>query len=92
MSLYYEASQVLEAAQKNGGSIKSPVFSKKTWKSDPKALFALSTEASKWSEILSELIERSNVLGTEKQVCAAILTYWLLSLSFRLVETFAAAY
>lgn len=68
MSLYYEAAQVLDSAQKDGGSIKSLVFSKQDRKSDPKALFALSTEASKWSEILAEVIENSGVLKAEKQV------------------------
>ena len=68
MSLYHEAAQVLESIRKNGGSIKSNVFVKKTWKSDPKALFALTTEASKWSEILSEVIEHSGILKAEKQV------------------------
>jgi hypothetical protein len=99
MSLYYEAAQVLEVAKKNGGSIKSHVFSNKTWKSNSKSLFALSTEASKWSEILSEVIERSDVLGVEKQVCAvfiadvpASLTCMLLSFSFRVVECFVIRY
>lgn len=68
MSLYHEASQVLESIRKHGGSIKSHVFSKKSWKSDPKTLFALTTEASKWSDILTEVIEKSGILKTEKQV------------------------
>ena len=68
MSLYHEAAQVLESISKNGGSIKSTIFAKKTWKSDSKALFALTTEASKWSEILSEVIEHSGVLKAERQV------------------------
>jgi putative methyltransferase len=67
MSLYHEASQVLENIRKNGGSIKSVVL-KKTWKSDSKALFALATKASKWSEILKEVLENSGVLKAEKQV------------------------
>ena len=68
MSLYHEAAQVLESAQRDGGSIKSHVFSKKDWKSDPKALFARATEASKWSDVLSEVIEKSDLLNAEKQV------------------------
>lgn len=68
MSLYYEAAEVLEAATNNGGSIKSLVFGRKDWKSNPKALFALATEAAKWSEVLSEVIERSGLLKVEKQV------------------------
>lgn len=68
MSLYYEAVDVIEAATTNGGSIKSIVFGRKDWKSNPKALFALATEAAKWSEILSEVIEKGGLLKIEKQV------------------------
>ncbi|KAK4505741.1 hypothetical protein PRZ48_003706 [Zasmidium cellare] len=66
MSLYHEAADILEKAQKNGGSLKSIVFGKKTWKTDAKTLFALTSEAAKWSEVLSEVVERSGVLGVEK--------------------------
>ncbi|KAF2161247.1 hypothetical protein M409DRAFT_69866 [Zasmidium cellare ATCC 36951] len=68
MSLYHEAADILERAQKNGGSLKSIVFGKKTWKTDGKTLFALTSEAAKWSEILSEVVERSGVLGVEKSL------------------------
>jgi 25S rRNA (cytosine2278-C5)-methyltransferase len=68
MSLYHEAAEVLKTASNGGGSLKSIAFGKKRWKSDQKTLFALTTEACKWSEILSEIIENGNVLGKEKQV------------------------
>lgn len=68
MSLYHEAVQVLNAAAYQGGSLKSLIFGKKDWKSDRKTLFALSTEAAKWSEVLSEVIEASEVLMVEKTV------------------------
>ncbi|CAK1361854.1 25S rRNA (cytosine-C(5))-methyltransferase rcm1 [Cercospora beticola] len=68
MSLYHEAAEILTAAQKQGGSLKSLVFGKKTWKSDPKALFALTTETAKWSQVLSEVLEKSGVLGVEKNL------------------------
>jgi putative methyltransferase len=68
MSLYHEAAQVLEKATRDGGSIKLLVFGKKDWKSDPKTLYALTTEAAKWSEILSEAIDHSGFLTNEKQV------------------------
>ena len=48
--------------------MKSLVFGKKTWKTDPKALFALTTETAKWSQVLSEVLEKSGVLGVEKNV------------------------
>lgn len=68
MSLYHEAAEILEKAKKNGGSLKSIVFGKKTRKTDAKTLFALTTEAAKWSEILSDVVERSGILGVEKAV------------------------
>ena len=69
MSLYQEAAQVLDIARQNSGSFKSIVFGRKDWKSNPKTLYALTTEATKWSEILSEVLENSQVLKIEKQVC-----------------------
>lgn len=68
MSLYYEAARILEAARDNQGSIKSITFGRQDWKSDRKALFALATETAKWSSILSEVIENSDVLKIERQV------------------------
>lgn len=68
MSLYHEAAEIVEKTQKNGGSLKSIVFGKKTWKTDAKTLFALTSEAAKWSEVLSEVVERSGILGAEKSV------------------------
>ena len=68
MSLYHEAAKVLASSQAGDTSIKSLVYNKKGWKSDPKTLFALSTEAAKWSEVLSEVVERSGLLKAEKQV------------------------
>ncbi|EMF15582.1 NOL1/NOP2/sun domain protein [Sphaerulina musiva SO2202] len=68
MSLYHESAEILAASQKNGGSLKSLVFGKKTWKSDPKALYALTTETAKWSTILSEVLEKSGLLKIEKKL------------------------
>ncbi|OTA28127.1 hypothetical protein BTJ68_09938 [Hortaea werneckii EXF-2000] len=78
MSLYHEAAGILQAVRKEQASVKSLVFSKKGWKSDPKTLFALSTEAAKWSEVLSETLEKSGILGVEKQLTpelALVLTH-----------------
>ncbi|EME85354.1 uncharacterized protein MYCFIDRAFT_108693, partial [Pseudocercospora fijiensis CIRAD86] len=66
MSLYHEAAEILNTANKSGGSLKSLVFGKKSWKSDPKALFALTAETAKWSDILSDVLEKSGVLKAEK--------------------------
>ncbi|KXT14351.1 hypothetical protein AC579_3996 [Pseudocercospora musae] len=66
MSLYHEAAEILNTAKKSGASLKSLVFGRKSWKSDPKALFALATETAKWSDILSDVLEKSGVLKVEK--------------------------
>jgi putative methyltransferase len=70
MSLYHEAAEILTSARTHGGSLKSLVFGQKTWKSDPKALFALTTETAKWSVVLSEVLQKSGVLTVEKNVSA----------------------
>ncbi|RMY98391.1 hypothetical protein D0860_08520 [Hortaea werneckii] len=78
MSLYHEAAGILQAVRREQASVKSLVFSKKGWKSDPKTLFALSTEAAKWSDVLSEALEKSGILGVEKQLTpelALVLTH-----------------
>ena len=72
MSLYHEAAEILTAAKEHGGDLKSLTFSKKTWKNNPKTLFALTIEAAKWSEILSEVVEKSGILGIEKTVSLLI--------------------
>ncbi|KAI7564583.1 hypothetical protein KC317_g6961, partial [Hortaea werneckii] len=78
MSLYHEAAGILQSVRKEQASVKSLVFSKKGWKSDPKTLFALGTEAAKWSEVLSETLEKSGILSIEKQLTpelALVLTH-----------------
>lgn len=68
MSLYHEAAEVLTAANTEGGSLKSLVFGKKTWKTNARTLYALTVEAAKWSNILSEVVEKSGVLKVEQNV------------------------
>ena len=68
MSLYHEAASVLTNAEKVGGSLKSRIYDKKNLKSNPAQLFALVTEASKWSRVLKEVVERSGILKDERKV------------------------
>jgi putative methyltransferase len=68
MSLYYEAAAVLANPDKAGGSLKSRIYKKKDLKSSPAQLVALITEASKWSVVLKDVIEKSGVLAEEKKV------------------------
>lgn len=70
MSLYFEAAAILANDDKIGGSLKSRIFKKKDLKSTPGQIFALIAEASKWSVVLKDVIERTGVLGEEKKVCS----------------------
>ena len=68
MSLYYEAAGVLANPEKIGGSLKSRIYKNKELKSSPAQLFALISEASKWSLVLKDIIERCGLLALEKKV------------------------
>lgn len=68
MSLYHEAAEILTTAKAGGGSLKSLALGRKTWKTDKKTLYALTAETAKWSEILSEVIEKSGLLKAEHTV------------------------
>lgn len=62
MSLYYESTPFLYQ-----DSLKSGVFSGQL-KSKPKQVYALVSETSKWSSILKEIIEKSQILTLERKV------------------------
>lgn len=68
MSLYYDAAPLLVSASNAIGSLKSRVFSSKDLKSPPKQIFALVSEASKWSPVLVDVIEKSQLLRLERKV------------------------
>ncbi|KAG9560797.1 S-adenosyl-L-methionine-dependent methyltransferase, partial [Aureobasidium melanogenum] len=68
MSLYYEASDILANAEAKGGSLKNRIFGKKDLKSSPGAIFALVAETTKWSSVLKEVIEKSDILKLEKKL------------------------
>ncbi|KAL8898426.1 MAG: hypothetical protein Q9207_006704 [Kuettlingeria erythrocarpa] len=67
MSLYYEAAQFLLPSEGQSGSLKSRVFNSKDIKSSPKQTYALVAETSKWSSILSQVIEHSQLLRHERK-------------------------
>ena len=56
-----------------GGSLKSRIFNKKdkNIKSPPGQLYALALETAKWSGILSEVVDRAEILRHEKKVSLA---------------------
>ncbi len=68
MSLYYEAAGILEAPNTSGGSLKSRIFSKKDFKSPPAQIYALVIETCKWSFVLKEIIERTELFKLEKKL------------------------
>ncbi|KAF4547535.1 16S rRNA methyltransferase RsmB/F-like protein 3 [Elsinoe fawcettii] len=72
MSLYFEAAKILEGINNAKVSLKDQVFKDKALKSSPAALFALVSEASKWSEVLSEVIGKSQLLSLERKLTPAL--------------------
>jgi hypothetical protein len=68
MSLYYETATILENPDKIGGSFKARIFKKKDLKSKPGQIYALVAEASKWSKVLKDVIEKCAVLKEERKV------------------------
>lgn len=72
MSLYHEAASVLgadlSAAIGAGGNLRSRVFDRKDLKSPPSQVYALALETCKWSSVLSEVIDNSQLLRHEKKV------------------------
>lgn len=70
MSLYHETASVLDAdtSAGAGGNLRSRVFDRKDLKSPPSQVYALSLETCKWSSVLSEVIDNSQLLRHEKKV------------------------
>ncbi|CAI6336519.1 unnamed protein product [Periconia digitata] len=68
MSLYYEAASVLANSDNAGGSLKSRLYRQTDLKSSPAQLFALISEASKWSLVLKDVIEKCGLLREEKKL------------------------
>jgi putative methyltransferase len=68
MSLYYEAAAILANAENTGGSLVSRIYAKKDLKSSPGQIFALIAEASKWSIVLKDVIEKCGLLAKERKV------------------------
>ena len=68
MSLYFEASSILSNEDRKGGSLKSRVFGAKGLKNPSAKVYALLVESLKWSPILKDVIERSELLKFERKV------------------------
>ncbi|MCJ1396117.1 hypothetical protein MMC18_009006 [Xylographa bjoerkii] len=70
MALYYEAVSFI--APSEAISLKSRIYNAKNLKSTPAQLFALVSEASKWSPILKEVVEKSQLLLHERKLSPAL--------------------
>ncbi|WYZ40668.1 hypothetical protein EsH8_IV_001009 [Colletotrichum jinshuiense] len=68
MSLYHETADILSASPDHGGSLKSRVFGKKGLKSPPAQVYALALETCKWSGVLKEVIEATDILRHERKL------------------------
>ena len=79
MSLYNDALSIFENKAGQGGALKSRIYNtvniensnddKRTArKSPPAQIYALITETRKWSPILAEIIDRSEILKLERKV------------------------
>ncbi|KAI6379103.1 hypothetical protein MCOR25_002083 [Pyricularia grisea] len=66
MSLYHEAAAILTNPE--GGSLKSRVFGAKNLKSPPAQVYALALETCKWSAILKEVVDSSQLLSHERKL------------------------
>ena len=78
MSLYFEAAKIID--EKSAVSLKTRVYGNKALK-NPGGVFALVSEATKWSQVLAEVIEKSGILGIERKVCRFLLFQTLQSVS-----------
>jgi putative methyltransferase len=68
MSLYHEAAAILSSTGTEGGSLKSRIYGNKDLKSPPAQLYALVFETCKWSPVLKEVIDASDILKHERKV------------------------
>ncbi|XXH04413.1 hypothetical protein Hte_010827 [Hypoxylon texense] len=66
MSLYHETAEVLSSTA--GGNLKTRIFGKKDLKSPQQQVYALALETCKWSSVLKEVIENSELLRHERKL------------------------
>ncbi|KAJ4304325.1 hypothetical protein N0V88_001938 [Collariella sp. IMI 366227] len=68
MSLYHETAGIVTGPSTHGGSLKSRIYGNKDLKSPPAQVYALAFESSKWSSILKEVVETSQLLKLERKI------------------------
>jgi len=69
MSLYYEAATFLAAQLGTDASLTARIYGAKALKSKPAQVFALVSESTKWSSVLSGIIDTAGILRLERKVC-----------------------
>ncbi|KAI3337620.1 S-adenosyl-L-methionine-dependent methyltransferase [Xylariaceae sp. AK1471] len=68
MSLYHETADILSATS-SAGNLKTRIFSNnKRLKSPPQTVYALASETCKWSSVLKEVIDNSELLRHERKL------------------------
>ncbi|EAQ91050.1 hypothetical protein CHGG_02985 [Chaetomium globosum CBS 148.51] len=67
MSLYHETAAIVTGPSTHGGSLKSRIYGNKDLKSPPAQVYALAFESSKWSAVLKEVVENSQLLQKERK-------------------------
>ncbi|KAI6785814.1 uncharacterized protein J7T54_006153 [Emericellopsis cladophorae] len=72
MSLYHEAAELLLTSPNEGRSLKARVFRRKDLKSPPAQLYALVLETCKWSAVLKDIVEKSELLRLERKLTPAL--------------------
>ncbi|KAI4260663.1 MAG: hypothetical protein L6R42_003965, partial [Xanthoria sp. 1 TBL-2021] len=68
MSLYYDAARFVAPLENQRGSLKSRVFGAKDLRGSSKQVYAIVAEASKWSPVLAEVVEKSQLLHHERKI------------------------
>ncbi|KAI1739851.1 S-adenosyl-L-methionine-dependent methyltransferase [Xylaria scruposa] len=72
MSLYHETADILSAPPSTGGNLKTRIFGNrqknKKLKSPPQQIYALALETCKWSSVLKEVIDTSELLRHERKL------------------------
>ncbi|KAH6849793.1 S-adenosyl-L-methionine-dependent methyltransferase [Chaetomium sp. MPI-CAGE-AT-0009] len=68
MSLYHETAAIVTGPSTHGGSLKSRIYGNKDLKSPPAQVYALAFESSKWSAVLKEVVENSQLLQKERKI------------------------
>ncbi|KAI0432212.1 S-adenosyl-L-methionine-dependent methyltransferase [Xylaria sp. FL1042] len=71
MSLYHETADILSAPSSTGGNLKTRLFgnkNKRNFKSPPQQIYALASETCKWSAVLKEVIDSSELLRHERKL------------------------